>query len=439
MTKITALDTYDIRFPTSRELDGSDAMNPDPDYSAAYVVMRTDQPGLAGYGLAFTIGRGNDVQKAAIDALADHVVGLDLHDVIDDLGGFSMRMVGDSQLRWLGPEKGVMHMAIGAVVNAAWDLAARVADKPLWRFIADMTPEELVATIDFRYLTDALTPAEALTMLHAAASGKAERTEQLLAEGYPAYTTSPGWLGYSDEKMQRLAREAVAAGFRTIKLKVGMNVEDDIRRCRLARATVGPDIAIAVDANQRWNVPDAIAWLRHLADVQLEWVEEPTSPDDILGHAAIRRAVAPVPISTGEHTQNRVVFKQLFQAGAVDLVQIDAARVGGVNENLAILLLASKYGIRVYPHAGGVGLCELVQHLAMADFVAITGKKEDRAIEFVDHLHEHFVDPVVIRNGHYIAPLTAGFSAQMHTDTLKQYSYPDGPVWCEPVDAASAQ
>jgi L-fuconate dehydratase len=438
MSKITALDTYDVRFPTSRELDGSDAMNPDPDYSAAYVVMRTDQPGLAGYGLAFTIGRGNDVQKAAIDALADHVIGLDLDEIIDDLGGFSMRMVGDSQLRWLGPEKGVMHMAIGAVVNAAWDLAARMAGKPLWRFIADMTPEQLVATIDFRYLTDALTPEEALTMLHAAAPGKAKRIEQLLAEGYPAYTTSPGWLGYSDEKMQRLAREAVADGFRTIKLKVGMNVEDDVRRCRLARATVGPDIAIAVDANQRWNVPDAIAWLRHLADIGLEWVEEPTSPDDVLGHAAIRKAVAPVPISTGEHTQNRVIFKQLFQAGAVDLVQIDAARVGGVNENLAILLLAAKYGVRVYPHAGGVGLCELVQHLAMADFVAITGKKEDRAIEFVDHLHEHFVDPVVIRNGHYIAPQAPGFSAQMHASTLTQYRYPDGPVWCEPLNAAAA-
>ena len=298
MSKITALDTYDIRFPTSRELDGSDAMNPDPDYSAAYVVMRTDQPGLAGYGLAFTIGRGNDVQTAAIDALAGHVVGLDLDEVIEDLGGFSMRMIGDSQLRWLGPEKGVMHMAIGAVVNAAWDLAARVAGKPLWRFIADMTPEQFVACIDFRYLTDALTPEEALTMLHAAAPHKAKRIQQLLTEGYPAYTTSPGWLGYSDEKMQRLAREAVAQGFRTIKLKVGMNVEDDVRRCRLARATVGPDIALAVDANQRWNVPDAIAWLRRLADIGLEWVEEPTSPDDVLGHAAIRKAVAPVPIST---------------------------------------------------------------------------------------------------------------------------------------------
>jgi L-fuconate dehydratase len=439
MSKITALDTYDIRFPTSRELDGSDAMNPDPDYSAAYVVMRTDKPGLAGYGLAFTIGRGNDVQKAAIDALTHHVQDLDLDEVIGDLGGFSRRLVGDSQLRWLGPEKGVMHMAIGAVINAAWDLAARVAGKPLWRFIADMTPEQLVATIDFRYLTDALTPDEALTMLRAAAPEKAQRVAQLMAEGYPAYTTSPGWLGYTDEKMQRLAREAVEAGFRTIKLKVGMKVEDDVRRCRLARAAVGPDVAIAVDANQRWDVPDAIAWLKHLSDVNIAWVEEPTSPDDILGHAAIRRAVAPMPISTGEHTHNRVMFKQLFQAGAVDLVQIDAARVGGVNENLAILLLAAKFGVRVFPHAGGVGLCELVQHLAMADFVAITGKKDDRAIEFVDHLHEHFVEPVTVRNGSYIAPEAPGFSAQMHPGTLTRYRYPDGPVWANPTDVASAR
>jgi L-fuconate dehydratase len=435
MSIITALETYDIRFPTSRELDGSDAMNPDPDYSAAYVVIRTDQPRVAGYGLAFTIGRGNDVQKAAMDALAHHVVGLDIAEVTRDLGGFSKRLIGDSQLRWLGPEKGVMHMAIGAVVNAAWDLAARLAGKPLWRFIADMTPEQLVATIDFRYLSDALTPEEALTMLHAAVPGKAQRIAKLLEEGYPAYTTSPGWLGYTDEKMQRLAREAVAAGFRTIKLKVGLNVEDDVRRCRLARETVGPDVAIAVDANQRWDVPHAIAWLRRLSDVQLAWVEEPTSPDDVLGHAAIRRAVAPTPISTGEHTHNRVMFKQLLQANAVDLIQIDAARVGGVNENLAILLMAAKYGVRVFPHAGGVGLCELVQHLAMADYVAISGKKNDRAIEFVDHLHEHFVDPVTVRDGCYFAPSTPGFSAEMHASSLEHYAYPDGPAWHEPVDA----
>ena len=427
--RIVALDTHDVRFPTSRELDGSDAMNPDPDYSAAYVVLRTDHPDLSGHGFVFTIGRGNDVQTAALAALADHVVGLSVAEVVDDLGGFAQRLVGDSQLRWLGPEKGVMHMAIGAVVNAAWDLAARLAGKPLWRYIAELSPEQIVAAIDFRYLSDALTLEDALAILRAAQPHRQQRIEQLLAEGYPAYTTSPGWLGYSDEKMQRLAREAVADGFRTIKLKVGLDVADDVRRCRLARATVGPDIAIAIDANQRWDVPDAIAWLKQLIKFDIAWIEEPTSPDDILGHAAIRKAVAPMPVSTGEHTQNRVMFKQLFQAGAVDLVQIDAARVGGVNENLAILLLAAKFGVRVFPHAGGVGLCELVQHLAMADFVAISGKKDDRAIEFVDHLHEHFIDPVVVREGRYRAPTAPGFSAEMKADSLRDYAFPHGVIW----------
>ncbi|MFK2929439.1 enolase C-terminal domain-like protein [Dyella agri] len=427
--RVVALDTLDVRFPTSRELDGSDAMNPDPDYSAACVMLRTDHPGLCGYGFVFTIGRGNDVQTAALAALAEHVAGLSVDAIVSDLGGFAQRLVGDSQLRWLGPEKGVMHMAIGAVINAAWDLAARLAGKPLWRYIAELSPEEIVAAIDFRYLSDALTRDEALAILRAAVPHRQQRIEQLLAEGYPAYTTSPGWLGYSDEKMQRLAHEAVADGFRTIKLKVGLNAADDVRRCRLARETVGPDIAIAIDANQRWDVPDAIAWLKQLIAFDIAWIEEPTSPDDILGHAAIRRAVAPMPVSTGEHTHNRVMFKQLFQAGAVDLVQIDAARVGGVNENLAILLLAAKFGVRVFPHAGGVGLCELVQHLAMADFVAITGQKEDRAIEFVDHLHEHFIDPVVIREGRYIAPSAPGFSAEMKEASLRDYAFPHGVVW----------
>jgi len=430
MVTITALETFDVRFPTSIDHDGSDAMNPDPDYSAAYVVMRTDSPdGLAGYGLVFTIGRGNDVQTAALAALEPMVIGRRVDDVVARLGDFARELNGDSQLRWLGPEKGVMHMAIGAVINATWDLAARRAGKPLWRFIADMTPEQIIDQIDFRYLTDALTPERALAILRAAEPHKRARIAQLETEGYPAYTTSPGWLGYSDEKMQRLARQAVDDGFRTIKLKVGLRLEDDIRRCRLARATVGPDVAIAVDANQRWDVGSAIEWLKPLESVGLAWVEEPTSPDDVLGHAAIRRGVAPTPISTGEHGQNRVLFKQLFQAGAVDLVQIDAARVGGVNENLAILLLAAEFGVRVFPHAGGVGLCELVQHLAMADFVAITGKKEDRAIEFVDHLHEHFVDPVRIVKGRYMAPTAPGFSAQMHPASIRDHLYPGGIVW----------
>lgn len=429
MPLITRLHTFDIRFPTSRFMDGSDAMNPDPDYSAAYVEVRTDQPDLTGYGLVFTIGRGNDVQTSAVAALSHLVVGRDVDEVLGDLGAFARTLTDDSQLRWLGPEKGVIHMAIGAVVNAVWDMAARRAGKPLWRFIADMTPEQIVAAVDFRYLTDAITPDEALQSLRAAAPGKAARIVELLEHGYPAYTTSPGWLGYSDEKLVRLAREAVADGFRTIKLKVGRSVQDDVRRCHLAREAVGREIAIAVDANQRWDVGAAIDWLHRLAPFDIAWVEEPTSPDDILGHAAIRRAIAPLAVSTGEHTQNRVVFKQLFQAKAVDLIQIDAARVGGVNENLAILLLAAKFGVRVFPHAGGVGLCELVQHLAMADFVAISASKEDRAIEFVDHLHEHFLDPVRIRNGRYLAPMAPGFSASMRPRSIEDHLFPNGAVW----------
>ena len=432
MAKVIGLEALDVRFPTSRQLDGSDAMNSDPDYSAAYVVLRTDaSDGINGYGLVFTIGRGNDVQTAAIHALSHLVVGRDVDEIVSDLGAFARSLTADSQLRWLGPEKGVIHMAIGGVINAVWDLAARRAGKPLWRFIAEMSPEQIVAQIDFRYLTDALTPDEALDILQRAESGKAARIAELIEKGYPAYTTSPGWLGYSDEKLVRLAKEAVADGFRTIKLKVGANVEDDVRRCRLARETVGKDIAIAIDANQRWDVAPAITWLRRLVEFDIAWIEEPTSPDDVLGHAAIRKGVAPMPVSTGEHTHNRVMFKQLFQAQAVDLVQIDAARVGGVNENLAILLLAAKFGVRVFPHAGGVGLCELVQHLAMADFVAITGKMEDRAIEFVDHLHEHFVDPVHIRGGRYLAPSAPGMSARMKEASIREHLFPGGAVWAQ--------
>ena len=430
MAVLTGLETYDVRFPTSRQLDGSDAMNRDPDYSAAYVCLRTDDPaGLSGYGFVFTIGRGNDVQTAALAALRDHVVGRDVDTVLADLGKFARSLTDDSQLRWLGPEKGVMHMAIGAVINAAWDMAARRAGKPVWRFIADMSPGQIVELVDFRYISDVLTPADALSILRAAEAGKGARTGRLLAAGYPAYTTSPGWLGYSDEKLVRLATAAVNEGFRTIKLKVGLDVADDVRRLRLARQAVGTDVALAVDANQRWDVDNAIAWLKPLAPFNLAWVEEPTSPDDILGHATIRKAVSPMPISTGEHTHNRVMFKQLFQAQAVDLIQIDAARVGGVNENLAILLMAAKFGIRVFPHAGGVGLCELVQHLAMADYVAITGAMDDRAIEYVDHLHEHFTDPVRIQRGRYLAPQAPGFSAQMHSSSLERFQFPHGAAW----------
>jgi L-fuconate dehydratase len=427
---ISALETYDIRFPTSRELDGSDAMNPDPNYSAAYVVLRTDDTsGLCGHGFVFTIGRGNEVQTAACAALRHLVIGRTVADIVTDLGAFARSLTNDSQLRWLGPEKGVMHMAVGAVINAAWDMAARREGKPVWRLIADMSPEQIVQCIDFRYLSDALTPTEALSILQRAASGKAERIAYMTERGYPAYTTSPGWLNYPDEKLVRLAKKAVADGFRTIKIKVGRTIEDDVRRCRLAREAIGPDIAMAADANQRWDVDTAIAWINRLSPFGIAWIEEPTSPDDILAHQAIRRGVSPLAISTGEHTQNRIIFKQLLQAQAVDLIQIDATRVGGVNENLAILLLAQKFGVRVFPHAGGVGLCELVQHLAMADFVAISGMMEDRAIEFVDHLHEHFVDPVRIRGGRYVAPMAAGFSAEIRPESLARYRFPTGAVW----------
>jgi L-fuconate dehydratase len=427
---ITALETYDIRFPTSRELHGSDAMNPDPDYSAAYVILRTDAAAdLCGHGFVFTIGRGNSVETAALESLSHLVVGRDVADILADLGTFSRSLTNDSQLRWLGPEKGVMHMAIGAVINAAWDMAARHTGKPVWRLIADMSPEQIVDLIDFRYISDALTPAEALVILRNAENGKADRIAALISLGYPAYTTSPGWLGYSDERLARLAKQAADDGFRAVKIKVGLNVEDDVRRCGIARRAIGPHIALAVDANQRWDVGTAVTWLNRLAPFNVAWAEEPTSPDDILGLATIRREVSPIPISTGEHVQNRVIFKQLFQARAVDLIQIDAARVGGVNENLAILLMAAKFGVRVFPHAGGVGLCELVQHLAMADYVCISGSMEDRAIEFVDHLHEHFIDPVRIRLGRYLAPTAAGFSAEMHLESIERYTFPNGAAW----------
>ncbi|MFG2802341.1 L-fuconate dehydratase [Streptomyces pseudovenezuelae] len=428
--RVIGVDTYDVRFPTSRELDGSDAMNPDPDYSAAYVVLRTDAgDGHEGHGFTFTIGRGNDVQVAAIDALRPHVLGRSVQELCADPGSLSRDLVGDSQLRWLGPEKGVMHMAIGAVVNAVWDLAAKRDGKPLWQLLAHASPEWLVSQVDFRYIADALTPEDALTLLREGRTGLAEREAALLRRGYPGYTTSPGWLGYSDDKLTRLAKQAVADGFTQIKLKVGADLSDDIRRLRTARAAVGDDIRIAIDANQRWNVDEAIEWTKALAEFAPYWIEEPTSPDDVLGHAAVRQAVGPVKVATGEHVQNRIVFKQLLQAGAIDVLQIDAARVGGVNENLAILLLAARFGVPVCPHAGGVGLCELVQHLSMFDYLALSGTTENRVIEYVDHLHQHFTAPVVIRDGHYAAPLAPGFSATMHEESIAEYRYPDGAFW----------
>jgi L-fuconate dehydratase len=428
--RFIALDVHDVRFPTSDDLDGSDAMNPNPDYSAAYAVLRTDaDDGQEGHALAFTTGTGNDLQIRAIEGLTDWVVGRQVEDVLSNLGVFSNELVHEPHLRWLGPEKGVVHMAAGAVVNAAWDLRAKRAGQPLWQHLARLEPEELVSLVDFRYLTDALTQAEALEILERARRGRAEREERLLAEGYPAYATTPGWLGYSDDKLARLAREAVVQGFTMIKLKVGASLADDMRRMEVARAAVGDSIRIAVDANQRWDVATAIDWMRALAPYHPYWIEEPTSPDDVLGHAAIRRAIHPIKVATGEHVANRVMFKQLLQAGAVDIVQVDAARVAGVNENLAVLLLAAKHGVPVCPHAGGVGLCEMVQHLSMLDYIAVSGTWEDRVIEHVDHLHEHFVTPVRLERGRYRAPSRPGGGAQMSAVSVADYSYPDGPVW----------
>jgi L-fuconate dehydratase len=442
-SRIVAIDCYDVRFPTSLEHDGSDAMNPDPDYSAAYVVLRTDVDGLQGNALCFTIGRGNDIVVAAVETLQRFVVGRSVRDIITDLGGFSATMVGDSQLRWLGPEKGVMHMAIGAVVNAAWDLAAKVAGKPVWRLLADMTPEQVVALVDFRYLEDALTPEEALGILRAARAGREERIAELELHGHPAYTTTPGWIGYSDEKLVSLSRQAVADGFTQIKLKVGADIEDDMRRMALARDAVGSGVRIAVDANQRWGIAQAIAAIGAIAPWEPYWVEEPTSPDEILGLARIREAVAPVKVAVGEHVANRVIFKQLLQAGAADVLNLDASRVAGVNENVAILLLAVKFGIPVCPHAGGVGLCEMVQHLAMFDFVAVSASHRDRVLEYVDHLHEHFTDPVRITGGRYLAPTAPGFSSTLRPDSLRDYEYPRGAVWQQldgvhPVNASQS-
>ena len=432
-SRLTSVETRDIRFPTSRLLDGSDAMHPDPDYSVAYLVLGTDAgDGHEGHGFAFTIGRGNDVQTAAIAALRPYLAGRPLEPLLADLGGIWRELVHDSQLRWLGPEKGVMHMAISAVINALWDLKAKRAGLPLWRLLSAMSPDELVSLVDFRYLTDAITPGEATAILRGARDGRADRERHILEHGYPAYTTTPGWLGYDDDKLRRLCEQAVADGFDQIKLKVGADLDADLRRLRIAREACGPDIRIAVDANQRWDVATAIDWIRELAPFKPWWVEEPTSPDDVVGLARIARAIAPVPVATGEHVQNRVVFKQLLQLEAISYLQLDAVRVAGVNENLAILLLAAKFGVPVCPHAGGVGLCELVQHLAMFDYVAVSGSMDDRVIEYVDHLHEHFVDPVEVSRGRYLAPSAPGFGSTMKPASLAEYAYPDGPVWTVP-------
>ncbi|HMF68434.1 MAG TPA: L-fuconate dehydratase [Phyllobacterium sp.] len=423
MTRITDLRVFDIRFPTSQSLDGSDAMNPDPDYSAAYVVLDTDADGLAGHGLTFTIGRGNEIVCLAIEALKHLVIGLELDWVKENPGRFWHFVTGDSQLRWIGPDKGAMHLATGAVVNAVWDLLAKEAGKPVWQLVGEMTPEEIVNIVDFRYLTDVLTRDEALAILRKAQGGKQDRIADLKATGYPCYTTSAGWLGYSDEKLRRLCQEAVDAGFNHVKMKVGRDLDDDIRRLTIARKVIGDDRILMIDANQVWEVNEAIDWVNKLAFVKPFFIEEPTSPDDVAGHRKIRQAVHPVKVATGEMCQNRIMFKQFIAEGAIDVVQIDSCRMGGLNEVLAVLLIAAKYNLPVWPHAGGVGLCEYVQHLSMIDYVAISGTKKGRVIEYVDHLHEHFVDPCNIQDAAYMPPVLPGFSIEMKPESIKQYLY----------------
>ncbi|WFO15921.1 L-fuconate dehydratase [Cellulophaga baltica 4] len=427
---ITEIETRDVRFPTSKSLDGSDAMNPDPDYSAAYVILKTNHPeGIEGHGLTFTIGRGNELCVAAINSIAPLIKGKSLESFTKNMGAFWKMITGDSQLRWLGPEKGVIHLATGAIVNAVWDLYAKVEKKPLWKLLAGMSPEELVSCVDFTYITDAITPEEALALLKDKSASKQERIAHLEQNGYPAYTTSAGWLGYSDDKMRRLCREAKAEGFKHMKIKVGSDLQDDMRRAAIIREEIGDELKLMMDANQKWDVDEAITNMEQLKKFNPWWIEEPTSPDDILGHATIAKAVAPILVATGEHCQNRVMFKQLMQAGAIGICQIDSCRVGGVNEILAILLMAAKFKIPVCPHAGGVGLCEYVQHLSMIDYIAISGSLDDRIIEYVDHLHEHFYDPVILKNGAYMPPKSPGYSITMKEESIKDYSFPNGKIW----------
>ena len=428
--KIVSLEARDIRFPTSLSLDGSDAMHPSPDYSCAYVVLRTDSPeGHEGHGLTFTNGRGTEIVVAAAHALEHLVVGRSLEATTDDFGSFWRILTSDGQLRWLGPEKGIIHLATAAIVNAVWDLWAKVEGKPLYRLLADLEPEQIVSAIDFRYIDDVLPPEEALDLLQRMRPGREQRLAEIAAHGYPAYTTSAGWLGYEDEKIESLIREAVADGFSHVKMKVGRDVAADARRAELIRAALGSGGVLMMDANQYWGVEEAISAMRVLGEYDPWWIEEPTSPDDVLGHARIRREIRPIRVATGEHVQNRVIFKQLFQADAIDVCQLDACRIGGVNETLAVILMAAKFGVPICPHAGGVGLCEYVQHLAMFDYVSVSGSLDDRVVEWVDHLHEHFRHPAVVRDGRYLAPTAPGYSIDMLPESLERYEFPGGAAW----------
>mgnify|MGYP000011743243 FL=1 len=428
MIKIIDVLVSDIRFPTSSQSDGSDAMNPDPDYSATYVTLITNSE-LKGNGLTFTIGRGNELCVAAVHALKYMLVNKDFVEITRNMGEFWRSLVGDSQLRWVGPEKGVIHLATAAIVNALWDLYAKIEGKPLWKLLVDMSPEELVRAVDFRYITDVITPQEAIKMLEDNFSSREKREAEMRLKGYPAYTTSAGWLGYSDEKIKTLCRDSIKKGWTHFKIKVGSNIQDDIRRASIVRDEIGSENKLMFDANQNWDVNEAIENMKILAQFDPWWIEEPTSPDDILGHQKISAQIAPIGVATGEHCQNRIIFKQFFQSNALQFCQLDSCRLGGVNEVLSVLFMAAKFNVPVCPHAGGVGLCEYVQHISIFDYICVSGSLENRVIEYVDHLHEHFEFPVIIKNGRYMPPLDPGYSITMKASSLQEFEFPHGSVW----------
>jgi L-fuconate dehydratase len=429
MPKITQVEIHDVRFPNSQSADGSDAVHPDPDYSVAYVILHTEQAGLEGHGYTFTIGRGTEVVVSAIKALQHHLVGRSLSSITDDWVRFWRALTQDTQLRWIGPEKGAIHLATAAIVNAIWDLECRFVGKPLWQLLTDLSPEELVRRVDFKYISDAITPEEAVAMLRQLEPSKAARQAQMLSNGYPAYTTAAGWLGYDDDKIRRLAGMYLEQGWSHFKMKVGGDLEDDLRRARLLRQIIGSERKLMMDANQRWDVQEAIEAMQVLSEVNPWWIEEPTSADDVLGHATVAKAVHPVGVATGEHAQNRVIFKQLMQSNAIQFCQVDACRMGGVNEWLAVLLMAAKFGIPVCPHAGGVGLCECVQHISIFDYIAVSGSLENRLTEYANHLEAHYLNPAQVRGGRYLAPLKAGYGARLHSQSIAEHEFPNGAVW----------
>ncbi|XP_055625030.1 mitochondrial enolase superfamily member 1-like isoform X2 [Toxorhynchites rutilus septentrionalis] len=425
---ITTLEAKDIRWPTSLGAHGSDAMHTDPDYSCVYVTINTEE-GIYGNGLTFTLGRGTDIVLLAVNSMKRMVEQRTTESIFQNFALFWRELTSESQLRWIGPEKGVTHLAVAAIINALWDLWGKIRGLPVWKLLTEMEPEELVSTIDFRYITDAITREEAINILKENRAGTRTRMNELMKTGYPAYTTQVGWLGYSDDTIRALCRKYLQAGFTAFKIKVGQNLENDIKRCRLVREEIGWNNTLMVDANQIWDVNEAIEWMKNLKHFKLLWIEEPTSPDDILGHKKIADALN-IGVATGEMCCNRVMFKQFIQSQAFEFCQIDSARIGGVNEILAVYLMAKKFNVKVCPHAGGVGLCEMVQHLQLWDYTSVSCTMDKRMIEFVDQQHEQFVHPArIYANACYIPPSAPGYSTELKPEAVSMFEYPVGSEW----------